>query len=89
VTFEVPDRLVGSPYKPILSSDWNRAGFTAPTTVEIGQAWITEANALAMKVSSVVCPADFKYILNPRHPDMRAVTVIAVDACTIDPGLFR
>jgi RES domain-containing protein len=89
VTIEVPEELVGAAYEPVLPADWNRAGITPQTTVEIGQAWITEAKAFAMKVPSVVCSADFNYILNPRHPDMRAVTVIAVDAFTLDPRLFR
>ena len=89
VTIDVPDHLLGAAFEPTLPPDWNRAGITPHTTVEIGQTWITEANALAMKVPSVVCPADFNYILNPRHPDMRDVAVVAVDAFELDPRLFK
>ncbi|CAB3773769.1 RES family NAD+ phosphorylase [Paraburkholderia humisilvae] len=89
VTIEVSDKLIAVAHEPVLPSDWNQAGITPQTTITIGQAWITEANALAMKVPSVVCPADFNYILNPLHPDMRTVTVIAVNAFTLDPRLFR
>jgi RES domain-containing protein len=42
-----------------------------------------------MKVPSVVCPADFNFILNPRHPDMRSVAVVAVKSFELDPRLFR
>jgi RES domain-containing protein len=89
VTIDVPDRLLAAAFEPALPPDWNRARITPQTTVEIGQAWITLANAPAMKVLSVVCPADFNYILNPRHPDMRDVAVVAVDAFELDPRLFR
>jgi RES domain-containing protein len=89
VAIDVPDELLGAAFEPALPPDWNRAGITPQTTVEIGRMWITEAHELAMKVPSVVCPAGFNYILNPRHPDMRVVTVVAVDAFELDPRLFR
>ena len=89
VTIEVPDKLIGAAYEPALPSDWNQAGVTPRSTIAVGQAWVTEANVLAMKVPSVVCPADFNYILNPRHSDMHAVKVVVVDAFTLDPRLFR
>lgn len=89
VTIEVPDRLIAAAYEPVLPPDWNQAGITPRSTVAVGQAWVTEANVFAMKVPSVVCPADFDYILNPRHADMHAVTVTAIDAFTLDPRLFR
>jgi RES domain-containing protein len=89
VTIEVSDELVSAAYEPVLPLGWNQAGINPQATVSIGQAWIAEASALAMKVPSVVCPTDFNYILNPRHPDMRALTVIAVDAFALDPRLFR
>jgi RES domain-containing protein len=89
VTIEVPDRLIAAAYEPVLPSDWNQAGITPRSTIAVGQVWVTEANKLAMKVPSVVCPADFNYILNPRHADMHAVKLTAVDAFTLDPRLFR
>jgi RES domain-containing protein len=89
VTIDVPDSLIGAAYEPDLPSDWNTPGVIPQTTIEIGQAWITRANTLAMKVPSVVCPADFNYILNSRHPDMRDVTTLAVDVFELDPRLFR
>jgi RES domain-containing protein len=89
VTIDVPDALIGAAYEPDLPPDWNQPGIIPQTTIAIGQAWVTQANALAMKVPSVVCPADFNYILNPRHPDMRDVASIAVDPFNLDPRLFR
>lgn len=89
VTIEIPDGLINAAYEPALPADWNQRGVIPRATIEIGQAWITRTDALAMKVPSVVCPADFNYILNPRHSDMRAVTVVAVDAFALDPRLFR
>lgn len=89
VTIEVPDELIRVAWEPELPPDWNRSGVLPRSTIEIGQTWIAGANALAMKVPSVVCPTDFNYILNPRHPDMRAVEVAAVVAFALDPRLFR
>lgn len=89
VTIDVPDPLITAAYEPALPPDWNRVGATPQTTVEIGQEWVVQAGALAMKVPSVVCPADCNFILNPRHRDMRDVAVVAVEAFELDPRLFR
>jgi hypothetical protein len=89
VTIDVLDPLIGAAYEPALRSDWIRVGKTPRSTVESGRERVTQAKALAMKVPSVVCPADFNYIRNPQHPDMRDVAVVGVEAFNLDQRLFR
>jgi RES domain-containing protein len=89
VTIEVLDHLIDSAHEPSLPPDWNQVGTIPRTTLEIAEAWITQASTLVMKVPSLVCPADFNYILNPRHPDMDLVSVVSVETFALDPRLFR
>jgi RES domain-containing protein len=89
VMIDVPDHLIDSAHEPILPPIWNQGGTTPRTTIEIAEAWITQTSTLVMKVPSVVCPTDFNYILNPRHPDMDLVSAVSVEAFALDPRLIR
>ncbi|VVE56830.1 hypothetical protein PAQ31011_05147 [Pandoraea aquatica] len=88
VEVDIPDELIDTGYEPVLPSDWNE--LTIPTsTIEIGRQWLCEANSVAMKVRSVVCPADWNVILNPLHVDFRMVTVTRQEPFALDSRLFR
>lgn len=88
VEVDVPDELIDAGYEPILPPDWNELSMPA-STVEIGRQWLFEANAVAMRVPSVVCPADWNVILNPLHSDFRRVTVTRQEPFALDSRLFR
>lgn len=89
VTIEIPDHLIASAHEPILPADWNQVGSIPHSTLALGDDWILQAEALVMKVPSVVCPADFNFILNPNHPDMHEISLLSVEAFALDPRLFR
>ncbi|AKK24584.1 RES family NAD+ phosphorylase [Pandoraea oxalativorans] len=88
VEVDVADALIDKGYEPVLPPDWNQLTIPA-STIEIGRQWLTQANSVAMKVRSVVCPADWNVILNPLHPDFRKVKVSRQEPFTLDSRLFR
>ena len=88
VELDVPDELVHNGHEPKLPADWNELMIPA-STIAIGRHWLSAANAVAMKVPSVVCPADWNVILNPVHPDFTSVQVTRQEAFSLDARLFR
>ena len=44
-------------------------------TRNLGSRWATSKNSAVLKVSSVVVPGEFNYLLNPRHPDFSKIRV--------------
>ncbi|MGA7812645.1 RES family NAD+ phosphorylase [Caballeronia sp.] len=88
VEVDIPDVLISKGYEPSLPTDWNE--LTIPTsTIEIGRRWLSAAKSVAMKVPSVVCPADWNVILNPHHSDFRKVKVTRQEPFSLDARLFR
>lgn len=88
VEVDVPDGLIEAGYEPVLPPDWNELSMPA-STVEIGRQWLLDARAVAMKVPSVVCPADWNVILNPLHKDFHHVSVTRQAPFELDSRLFR
>lgn len=88
VEVDAPDELIGKGYEPALPLDWNELAIPE-STVEIGRQWLLSAKAVAMKVPSIGCPADWNVILNPLHPDFLRVKVTRQEALTLDARLFR
>jgi len=88
VEVEIPDMLIDAAHQPDLPGDWASPRLPA-STVEIGRKWLLERKALAMKVPSVVCFADWNLILNPHHPDFQKIKVTRQEAFALDARLFR
>lgn len=88
VTLEVPDAAYDAAFVPDLPAGWADLTRDPEATREIGRQWLQGGEALAMRVSSVVCPTDFDLLLNPMHPDMASVQVINKEPFTLDPRLF-
>jgi RES domain-containing protein len=88
VELDVPDELVKGGYEPALPRDWSELPIPA-STIAIGQHWLSTSNSVAMKVPSVVCPADWNVILNPHHEDFKNVKITRQEAFSLDARLFR
>lgn len=58
-----------------------------PTSQTVGDVWLAEERSVALRVPSVVVPAESNYVLNPGHPDFRRVTVDPPEELRIDPRL--
>lgn len=53
-----------------------------------GDAWLTSQTSAMMKVPSVLAPHGWNYLINPRHPDAKKVSVSSVKPFNFDPRLW-
>ncbi|AKD04655.1 RES family NAD+ phosphorylase [Pontibacter korlensis] len=70
-----------------LPEDWKSFPH-ANSTQELGDAFVQEAEHLVLKVPSATVQGNFNYLLNPRHPDFRQVTVVDTVPFDFDKRLF-
>jgi RES domain-containing protein len=42
-------------------------------TQEIGRKWTAEFRSAVLRVPSAIVPAEWIYVLNPKHPDFRRI----------------
>lgn len=54
---------------------------------EIGDIWVASNSSLALRVPSAVIPAEYNYILNPKHPDFKRVKAGTAIPYRYDPRL--
>ncbi|MGE5314348.1 MAG: RES family NAD+ phosphorylase [Acidobacteriota bacterium] len=95
--FLLPRRLVsiGVPAKIVphivnesdLPVEWRR---NPPpfALAEIGTRWARKMESLLLQVPSAVVPEEFNMLINPAHPDMKAVRVTRIDRFSFDERLF-
>lgn len=88
VEVDIPDDLIHSGCQPALPTDWNALPIPS-STIEIGRKWLVDGKVVAMKVPSVVCPADWNVILNPLHSDFSSAKVLRQEPFLLDARLFR
>jgi RES domain-containing protein len=55
---------------------------------EAGEAWITSANQLAIRVPSVIMPEEFNVLLNPLHTEYTSLVWSEPRLFNFDPRLF-
>ena len=64
-----------------------------PTSLEssrdYGTAWLKDKSALALKVSSVVSPEAYNYVINPNHPRFELVKPALVSAFNYDERILE
>jgi RES domain-containing protein len=46
------------------------------TTQAFGNQWLEEGRTLLLKVPSIPLPFEHNYLINPRHPEMKQVTLL-------------
>ena len=69
-----------------LPEDW--ASHPVPhATQKLGDAWVREARSPVLRVPSVVVPAEWNYIVNPRHPSFSDLEIGAPEALDVDERL--
>jgi RES domain-containing protein len=59
-----------------------------PATRAAGDQWLSSGRTALLRVPSVIVPATWNVLLNPRHPESRQVRVIRVHLHTLDPRLL-
>lgn len=69
----------------VLPDDWTE---TQDVTRAMGDEWLLSASSALLRVPSAVAPSSFNYLLNPRHPDAHAASVVSVTRHPFDQRLF-
>lgn len=88
-TVEVPDGLERRRITAgDLPKEWNRR-VEVPALRRIGETWAVNRDAVALRVPSAVIPEEHNVLLNPRHPDARAIHVADRRPFDFDPRLFE
>jgi RES domain-containing protein len=83
IEIEIPDASV-----EIVASLPNNWKQNLALTRAIGSQWLRSNRSLCLRVPSAIV-ADFNYLINPQHPDMNLVKIIAVVPFQYDPRLFE
>lgn len=70
--------------KASLPRNW-KAAPPIEATMALGDNWLVEARSAILKVPSVVVADEFNYLLNPRHPGFKRITVSEPAPFSFDP----
>lgn len=86
LVLQIPDDSVETLLAANLPANWRN--YPAPSVLaEIGQQWIDENKAVALKVPSSISPTAAIVILNTRHAHFKRVTLLSSEDFYFDPRL--
>ena len=83
----IPDNAIEVLDLSILPANWR----TSPPPIELqalGNAWARDLRSLALRLPSVVVPAESNVLINPLHPRFSEITQGDALPTTIDERLF-
>lgn len=86
-TIDVPDNGVELLDPKALARGWNAVPHTAASQA-IGNDWLRSRRALALCLPSVHSQSDTNILLNPEHPDIQRVRILARNRYRFDQRLF-
>jgi RES domain-containing protein len=88
ITCTFDDALVSPLDRKRLPDNWR--SYPAPLELQlIGDEWVRAGASAVLKVPSAVISTDANYLLNPRHPDFRAIRVSDPKPFEYDPRLLK
>lgn len=88
-TIELPDNAeIFRPGTAQLPEKWN-SNPLIKATQQIGDGFVKANKYLALQVPSATVTGDFNYLLNPLHPDFKAVKIINTEFFEFDSRLFK
>src|SRR6059036_1547871 len=71
-----------------LPRDWRRT--PAPEALaRLGTEWARRGRTAVLAVPSAVVPVERNYLLNPMHPDFRAIVVRRAERFALDPRMWK
>ena len=85
---EIPADLIDTFAPKNLPDDW-RSEPPCELTKRLGDTWIGQRSSLALRVPSVLIPAEMNVLINPLHPDFRKVKIFEEGSYTPDPRLTQ
>jgi RES domain-containing protein len=78
VTIEIPEEAPAARIDTgSLPASWS-SPLPSPATQQLGDLWAKGGQALLLEVPSVIIPEEPNVLLNPAHPQMRAVSITGV-----------
>lgn len=87
VEIEAPDALAAEDLDTsALAESWR---MDLPATRRAGDQWLQSSRTALLRVPSVIVPATWNVLINPRHPDSAQIRVIRTLSPGLDPRLFR
>ncbi|MBB6610402.1 RES family NAD+ phosphorylase [Pontibacter sp. Tf4] len=88
IQIELPDdaTIVELPEKD-LPEGWKSLPHSNATQV-IGDNFVQEQQALALKVPSAAVQGTYNYLINPRHPQFQKITIVDIFPFAFDKRLF-
>jgi RES domain-containing protein len=84
--FEFPDTLIFEIPEASLPANWKDTP-TPSSTKDFGSTLLSAAGRLILKIPSTVIPEEFNYLINPLHPGISQVKIIAVKDFIYDPRI--
>ena len=69
-----------------LPDDWTQSSMT-PTTHIMGDDWLDNQESLILQIPSVVIEGEHNYLLNPLHPDFKAIETSDITPFKYDPRI--
>lgn len=58
-------------------------------SVQFGTAWIRSMACALLRVPSVIVPDEYNLVINPQHPDSKAITAVKIRKWLYDPRLTK
>jgi RES domain-containing protein len=89
VEAKFPDRVSTERFRVAdLPQNWR--DYPAPTRLqELGSRWLQEQRSLLLIVPSAVNPAENNVLVNPLHPEIKTMTLMASKPFSFDPRMWK
>ncbi len=88
VQIEIPDdATIQEISEAILPSDWRSFPHSNATQL-LGDTFIHDQQNLVLKVPSAAVQGTYNYLVNPRHPDFKSISIVNTEPFTFDKRLF-
>lgn len=88
ISIDIPDELTIQEITPDeLTKDWNALSHIHDTQL-IGDQVIKSSAHPLLKVPSAVVQGEYNYLINPRHPESRKISIREIEPYNFDRRLF-
>lgn len=89
VRYELPENYILDVHTlGALPDGWNRVSPYHLYTVVTGDRFLHSTSHLALRIPSIVVDNQFNFLINPLHPQVRDIKILAIDAFHFDKRLF-
>ncbi len=83
---QVEEGLTHEEIPSSLTDDWQHDELQ---TQALGDAWLERGETALLRVPSAITPETWNWVLNPRHPQARQLTIVRADRYPYDGRLWK